>query len=316
MPSSRALAALALAALAGAFGPAAHAASRLVIHLDTPAVVSVDGATLPLPAGSSRAVVNHIIPGPHAVEFRTPTGALEQSVVVDVPADTEVVGRYATGQGLVLTSGGSVRAGTTAVAVSGAPAGPPPPAAPPPSTTFDANEGPAHGQRLPTEGRAGNPEGAAQTIGTVGRVVGGTVAPGATFVVGTAAPAVARGAASLARNAEAGGLSALSGSGPTFRQGRPVPPKVDTGAVDLVSTDGGAYLVFLEGFLLAELGPGRPKANVKLEVGRHLLEIWDASTMVPTWKGVVTIDKNVAVPIELGGGPPRAPTRSWAWQAR
>lgn len=298
----------------------ADAASRLVVHLGQPASVRVDGRTIPPNGG--QVTVNNIAPGPHDIEFQGLNGELVGSARIQVPANGDVQVHWEPGSPLRVT--GAAVAGPAPTAPSAEP--PPPPsevASKPPeegdTTSFDENgEGSAKGQRAPARSQyAGNPQGLGTAVGTAARVGGSTLAPRATGLVGFAAPAVVGTTANMVRNAEAGGVGAISGPGPRAYQGRPIPPAAKTGTVVLVNPPGDPTIVYLEGFVVAQLGPERTKQTVTLEVGRHLLEFWDAETVQPIYKGVVLIDEGASVVVEFSdASAPKATERAWAWQPR
>jgi hypothetical protein len=176
------------------------------------------------------------------------------------------------------------------------------------------NEGNGQSGTRIDEGPAGNYGAWSQTVGTTGRVVGGAVVPGVGgAMAGSVAPAVVYGAANVIRNSEAGGLK----GGSTFRQGRPIPKKADTGTVAFQCPSDDPIVVYLEGFVIAQVGPGSQKSKSRLEVGRHKLEFMDAETGQFIYRGVAEVEKDETITLEIGDAhPPRALDRTWAWSLR
>ena len=296
---------------------AAQAASRLMVTLGQPAQLFLDGQIKV--ASGDRVTVNHIAPGAHLLEFHSLTGEVLEKVQVHVPADAVVRIRW--------TAGAPVQVEGGSVSEPGAPPPVAPPADPgtvgskPPeeqeATSFDVNdEGTASGQRAPSDGPAGNPAAFRQVAGTAARVGLSTVAPAATAITTTAAPALVRGTANMVRTAEAGGAGAFRGSSRPY-QGRPVPPAAKLGRVVLVNEPGDPTFVVIEGFVVARFAPGTSKQTVTLEVGRHTLEFQDAETLKPLYKGVVTVEEGEVVQLQFSDAQaPVATERAWAWSPR
>jgi hypothetical protein len=296
----------------------AEAASRLVIELADPVKVSVDGR--PIVGAAARAVVNHIQPGHHLLEFRAFDGKLAHEVNVEVGVGGEVRGRYSFAQGLVLEG-----ALASAQAAPSGPTGSPAAGAAPPAddkpvvSSFDMNEGSNSG-KVAGSGPSESPNRAeynAQRVASgVARGAVSMAAPslGSALTVGGLA---ARGASTMVRTAPAGGVNAINGSSQSARQGRPIPPKAVTGTVVVVSTSGEPYVVYIEGFVVAQLDNTRPSRKVRLEIGRHTMEIWDADTDAIRWKGVAEVTKDSVLKVEFSDTvAPHATARSWAWSNR
>lgn len=324
----RALCSVAVFVLGLAWSGASWAGARLVITVTDPCVVVLDGTQRHDAQAGQRVAMSHVPAGVHRIEFRSLDGGFLYETLVDLPDATEVAVRYGIQEGAVVTSpmgviGPDVQAGSATPAAAADPsAGPERAAADDPvESSFDTNEGKHNPQRVyeqGTDARA-NYRGFQQAAGTTARVVGTTVAPGGAGVVATGGSYLVRGTTNALRTAEAGGLDALRGgrSGSSFKQGRPIPPQAETGSVTLISTAGEPYLVFLEGFTVATFNPGTTKQKVKLEVGRHLLELWDTDAASVRWKGVVQIDKDQNVTVEFSDAQAPAGTeRGWAWSAR
>jgi hypothetical protein len=314
---------LLLVALGWALSAPAWAAARLVVQVNEPGVkVAIDGR--PVVATAGRVVANHLSAGAHALEFRGPDGQVAHAVTVMLADGDDARGRYTLASGLSV-QGAAPPAQAAAVGpqtspVAAAPPPPPPPAdtTDPAASTFDMNEGGRGG----VGSGPGDVQGPARGTYTAQRVASG-VARGAAVVaapnlvtVTAVGGAVAGGAASLARNAHAGGTRGW-GSSPTPRQGRPTPPKADMGTITLVSTSGEPYTVYLDGFVIAEVGPGKPSQRVRLEVGRHLIELWDGDTNQVRWKGVAELTKDAKMTVQFSDAvAPASPDRSWAWSGR
>lgn len=286
----------------------ASAASRLTLALDEPVMVVIDGAMVSTTMGGQKAVLSAMQPGPHPVEIRSPEGKPLYVGRLDMPDNSEVTARFTRGIGLTVTGGGAHAQETTA-----------------PSATFVAGGTPTNTARsAEATPSAGSPAGTGKTtvsavrdtVGSAALVAGTVVAPVSTFVATNVVPGAASSVGSMVRNADAGGLDAIRGGPTAFRQGRPIPPKVPTGYVEMVSARGEPALVFLEGFLIADMRNGA-KRKVQLEVGRHLIEIWDGETQLVRWKGVVEIQKNTAFQLVFTDEiAPYSPDRSWAWSER
>jgi len=337
----------AVAWLVTVFASVAHAASRVVFELADPAVEVVldHGPVRPMGAPNRR-TAHHVTAGSHVVIIQKGGQELSRSTL-QVPDGASVVVRVDPA-GQLQVSGATATSAAPAGQSGGISHAPPPPppqadAAPPsdgappkgagasalsaatesdqlqPDPTadsFDMNEGNGRANTYGDDGPAGDYGSWSRTVGTAGRVVGGVVAPGVGGAVGTVAPAAAHGAANVVRNAESGGVSALSG-GSTFRQGRPIPKKTDTGYVVFECPTGDNIVVYLEGFVIAQVGPGAQKAKTKLEVGRHKLEFMDADTGQYIYRGVADVEKDQTLTLEIGDAtPPKALDRTWAWSAR
>ncbi len=292
----------------------AQAASRLVLAVTEPVAVYVDGAQVSSPMGG-RAVVNHITPGTHSVVFRGMDGQLTYESWVLIPADAEVSARYDPSRGLVITgdvglvvtapTGPSETRADEAVVVSD-------PNATGTVSSFDMNEGKTNNTNITQPDQAGGDYTQfTRAVGTVGMGVATVVAPTTTTLVTTAVGGVA----ATVRSAESGGISSLGKSSSTPKQGRPVPPKAITGHVKFSNLDGMASTVYLDGFVIAQFtGPTSAARAVKIEVGRHPIEIWDDTTRRPLYRGIVQVDKDYTLLLEFSGTQaPAAPERSWAW---
>ena len=338
----------AAALLSTAFMSAAHAASRVVFELADPAVdVVLDHGHVRPMGAPNRRTAHHVVAGRHTVIIQKGGQELSRSTL-EVPDGASVVVRVDASGGLQV-SGATATAdapprqtsGVTHAAPPSTPdtpgaagaAGAPPKGAgasalgaatqadqlapEPTADSFDMNEGGGRANAPADDGPAGDYESWSRTVGTVGRAAGGVVMPGTGGVVaGAVAPAAAQGAVNLVRNAEAGGLSALSG-GSTFRQGRPVPKKADTGYVVFECPTGDNIVVYLEGFVVGQVGSGTQKSSAKLEVGRHKLEFMDADTGRFIYRGVAEVEKDETLTLEIGdAAPPKALDRTWAWSAR
>jgi len=301
----------------------AWAASRVVVTLTEPATIYLDGQPQNGGMGGQRVVINGVAPGAHRVEVRDINGQVLHSGTLQVPDGAEVTATYGTGPGFVVTSPVGAESGAAAEGTGGGDTPDERPAADDQvASTFDTNEGSVTNAHVATEGRAGNPDGFNKTVNTgaqVARTAGttvGLVSP--TVAVATVAvPAAARGASSMVRNADAGGIDALRGGTSTFKQGRPIPPAAVTGYVEFQDLDGEPAMVYLEGFTIAAFARGDGKKKVKLEIGRHDIEIWDAETAQVRYKGVLQIDKDFTVIVAFSESQaPQATNRSWAWYAR
>ena len=320
--SHRWLASLLVAWLLACLPLAARAAGRIVLTSSEPCTVYLDDQPAVDAMAGMRAVLASVPAGVHALALRTATGEVLFDGRVEVPDGVQVTATFDRGAGLVITSEqGRLLSGEAAPEepVDYGPGGRPPE---PEVTTFDMNEGrPIPARTTPSSRTAGNYEAFSSTVSTAGRVAGTATqvaTPGVATTVSVATGA-ARVASSTLRNAEAGGTSALGrGSrSSTFRQGRPIPPKAVTGFVEFQVDPPHAYVVYLEGFVIAELGPGRPSQKVKLEVGRHHIEIWDPDLAQPVYKGVLMIEKDYTLALRFGpDAPPEAPDRPWMWSAR
>lgn len=300
-----------------------RAASRLVVHLAQPVVVLLDDSTQT--ASGTRVTVNHIAPGLHTVAFESSDGEVLGRVEIDVPPDAVVEVRWAPGQPIV------VQGDQAAEPAAGAPAAPaaqvagaaPPRASAPPapgdSSSFDTNEGTPGRQRSPSLGGTGSPEALGRVAGTAASAGVGAArrsVPGGGLGV-AAVGGVARGAANLVRNAEAGGLDALRrGAGPDS-QGRPIPPKAKIGNVEIVNPSGYPSAVYVDGFEVARFEGGTTRQVVRLEEGRHLLTFTDLRTLKPRYAGLVRITEGARVVVEFGAEAPPVPTaQGWAWESR
>lgn len=347
MPLPASLRRLGLAAVVLALVPAsASAASRVVFQLaDASVDVVLDSAPVrPIGAPNSR-TAHHVTAGTHTVIIQKAGSELSRSTL-QVPDGASVMVQVSA-SGALQVSGATATSAAAPPQAGGvthaAPRPPPPDAAAdaPPERpkgagasalgaaqsgdalapegeagSFDMNEGDGRAGPQGEDGPAGDYGTWSRTVGTAGRVVGGAVVPGVGGAVGTVAPAAAYGAASVVRNAEAGGVGALSG-GSTFRQGRPIPKKADTGMVAFQCPSDDPIVVYLEGFVIAQVGPGSQKAKAKLEVGRHKLEFMDADTGKFIYRGVVDIEKDQTITLEIGDAhPPKATDRTWAWSPR
>ncbi len=321
--SHRWLASLLVAWLFAFLPLAARAAGRLAITASEPCTVYLDDQPAVDAMTGMRAVIAYVPAGVHALALRTATGEVLFDGRIEVPDGARVEATFDRGAGLVLTSDqGRLLTGEAAPEepVDYGPGGKPPE---PEVTTFDMNEGrPVPARSSSSSSRtAGNYQAFSSTVSTAGRVAGTAAqvaTPGVATTVAVASGA-ARAASSTLRNAEAGGTAALGrGSrSSTFRQGRPIPPKAVTGFVEFQESQPHPYVVYLEGFVIAELGPQRPSQKVKLEIGRHHIEIWDPDLAQPVYKGVLMIEKDYTVKLRFGpDAPPEATERPWMWSER
>jgi len=343
--------------LVSSFPTTAHAASRVVFELSDPGVdVVLDHGQVRPMGAPNRRTAHHVTAGSHVVIIQRGGQELSRSAL-EIPDGASVVVRVDPAGGLQVSgataSSDAPRPQAGGVTHAAPPAEPPPSdagappsdAAAPPSDasappkgagasaltaatqsdqlaadptadSFDMNEGNGRAGVQADAGPAGDYGSWSRSVGTAGRVVGGVVAPGVGGAVGTVAPAAAYGAASVVRNAESGGVSALQG-GSTFRQGRPVPKKADTGYVVFECPTGDNIVVYLEGFVVGQVGPGQQKSKTRLEVGRHKLEFMDADTGRFIYRGVAEVEKDETLTLEIGDAAPPKPTdRTWAWSAR
>ena len=194
---------------------------------------------------------------------------------------------------------------------------PPADAQDPSASSFDMNEdgrtGPGAGARRSNPARGSYT--AQRVAGNVARGAAVMAAPNAMSVAAVGGSVVS-GAASMVRNAEAGGTRGW-GTAPAPRQGRPTPPDAEMGTITLVSIAEEPYTAYLEGFVIAEVGPGKPSQRVRLEVGRHLIELWDGDTNTVRWKGVAELTRDAKMTVEFSdAAAPASPDRSWAWSGR
>ncbi|HCH63129.1 MAG: hypothetical protein CL927_16230 [Deltaproteobacteria bacterium] len=311
----------------------AEAASRVVFQLADPTVdVYLDQQAVRPTGAPNKRTVNHVSAGEHTVVIQQRGQELGRHALV-VPDGANVTVR-------VSAAGSLEVSGATASSLAG-------PAAPPTATSragghpgagasalaaaqrtdrlapeeradsFDMNEG--GGKR--SDERSGGDQRADfdrekfnQAVTTTGRVVGGAVAPGRSgTVVAAVTPMAAESAVSVARSAK----SIVSQGSPGFRQGRPVPPQAETGTVAFICPTQDRIVVYLEGFVIARVGPASQKAKSTLEVGRHKLEFLDVDTGQYIYRGVVEIEKNQTITLEIGDAyPPKALDRDWSWSLR
>jgi hypothetical protein len=294
----------------------ALASSRLAITVSEPLRFFFDGAPVSGQLAGNRVVLNSVSPGVHPIEVRTHDGlTVLYNGLVEIPDNSEISARFSRVEGLVVTAG----APPARPVVAGASAAEPVMPAPGASSTGGGSSKSKTAGNAASPDYAGNPEAFGGTIGRAGYLTAATVAPGATAVATYVAPAVANQVSGMVRNAESGGLDALRGNGPGFRQGRPIPPKAKTGTIEFISASNEPYYVFLEGFVIAQFGgaAGAPKKKTTLEVGRHAIEIWDANTMEVRYRGVVQIEHNVGWQLTLTDmTPPESPDRPWMWTAQ
>ena len=342
-----------MCAVVGALGllvaaAAARAASRMVVHIEGHNRVFLDGALL-VNNGTGRVVMNQLQPGVHRLEVHDERGTVLAQHQIDVPDNQELSLSIAANGGAQISAGqvkaapeprpplppsaGSPRtaAGVQRPVDAPAPDAPAGPAgasvaggaavahnandAPEMAQSFDLNEQDGAGSNT----RAPAPTDDWQRVSTTatriaGSGAGAALMPGVGGVVGGyVAPRVASGAANLVRNAEAGGLKDYQKQ--TFQQGRPLPPQAPTGAVVFSSTE--PMLIFLDGFLIGHTGPERPVSKTRLEVGRHALELRDASGVHVRYRGVAVVEKGQTLTLAYGPGEaPHAVERSWNWSPR
>ena len=302
----------------------ADAVSRLVVQVNEPGVqVRVDGR--PVLATGGRVVANHLAAGQHRLEFQGPDGQVVHAVTLVLADGEDARGRYTLDGGLSM-QGGVPAAQAASAAPPRSPVVAAPPPEPPPAdtldpaaSTFDMNEGTQSGVGAGSGGarRGSNFDGyrAQQVAVGVARGAAVVAAPNAVNVA-SAGASVASGAARMIRNSP-GGAPGTWGSSPAPRQGRPTPPEAEMGTVTLVSMAEEPYTVYLDGFVVAQLGPGKPSQHVRLEVGRHLLELWDGDTNQVRWKGVAELTKDSKMTVRFSDDTaPSSPDRAWAWSGR
>ena len=77
-----------------------------------------------------------------------------------------------------------------------------------------------------------------------------------------------------------------------------------------MNLDGEPSTVYLEGFVIADFTEGQTDRTVKLEVGRHAIEIWNAQTLQVMYRGVVQVEKGYTLLVEFSHTQaPQAPAR-------
>jgi hypothetical protein len=314
---------LLIVAFAWGTSATAWAGARLVIQVSEPGVkIAIDGRPVVPTAG--RVVANHLSAGPHSVEFRGASGQVAHAVTVLLDDGAEARGRYTLAEGLTV-EGAPPPAQAAALGPQRSPvAGAPPPAAVaadaqvPVASSFDMNEGSNSGDGAgdgPTRSPSRGAYTAQRVAGSVARGAAVVAAPNV-MTIASVGGSVASGVASLARNAQAGGTRGW-GSSPPPRQGRPTPPEADMGTVTLVSMTGEPFTAYLDGFVIAEVGPGNPSQRVRLEVGRHLIELWDGDTNTVRWRGVAELTKDSKMTVQFSDAvAPASPDRNWAWSGR
>jgi len=291
---------------------AVEASSRLVVDVSDPVTIYVDGMAIQSAMPGQSVKVNHLESGSHAVVFRDQQGQIVDEEWLYVPEGIQILATFDLAAGFVVTypEGGTSPPDEEERAAADDET----------ENTFDKNEGDGTSHATPTTEDSSTSDQWNAASREVRNIVGTTasvVAPGTTSVVNSVAAPVVRTAASSIRNAEAGGVDALRGSGPTFQQGRPIPPQAKTGTVDFFNLLGEPAVIYLEGFTLAVFESGEKNAKVKLEIGRHTIEIWDGDTMRVRYKGVLQIDEGFTVQLAFSdGSPPEATNRSWSWSAR
>lgn len=299
-------------------GPAL-AASRLVVTMQDPGMIYVDDQLIQTGPGVQKAVVNYIDPGVHRILIRQTDGILLYQGTVSIPVDSEVSALFAGERFTVTSPVGTTDSSEAEVAGTQSVAADAKAEAGEVESTFDMNEGSAPTSISSSDStpRAGgnysNWSGTARTAGQVG----GVVAPTVTGAVTLGSVAVSS-AASAVRNACAGGVDSLrrSSGSSGWRQGRPIPPAAVTGYAALSYEGEKPVTIYVAGFVVAELS-GSGSGKVKLEVGRHEVEIWDTAARLVLWKGVLQIEKDYTVPLAFSETrAPVATERPWLWSAR
>jgi len=291
----------------------ASAATRFVLAMAEPANVYVDGQLVHAASAGPR-LTTQLTAGKHLISLTDMAGAKLYTGTIDVPDNAEVKASYARGSGMsVAGTAATVQEGEAGYAV----ADEGDPDLSEVEDSFDMNEGTPNPQRSSEDRYAGDAQAWGNTVSTVGRVAGTATGVGGP-VVTTVAPAAISGAASVVRNAEAGGTSALgrSGSGSSWRQGRPIPPAAKTGTLTLEHTGEAPITIYVEGFEVANL-EGASKGKLTLEVGAHSVQIWHATNRAILYEGRVKIEEGVTVPVVFSEtAAPRATDRAWLWSLR
>jgi hypothetical protein len=274
----------------------AHATARMVISLSGPTTVLVDQAVMHSAGAGARCVLN-LGAGVHLLSFSDSAGTVLQTVSLDVPEGADIQARF--GPTLVITSPAELAATLEA-------------------PSFDSNEG----QRVrPTttynSQYAGNSAGFQDALGSAGSAVGARLEATGPMTGYDAASSAGSYVGTVLRTAEAGGMGAFSGTNRAGRQGRPLPKDEPRGTVVFFNPGGHPTVIYLEGFVLAVWEPGTTtETRVKLEVGRHMLEIRDLQTDAVLHKGELRIDEDFEVQLRIDAiSAPEAVNRSWAWQA-
>ena len=295
------------------FSGSAAAASRLVLTMSEAANLYVDGQLVHAAVGGPRPIVT-LSPGKHALRITDQANKSLYDGSLTVPDNAEIKASYTRGVGFKLTSpvaGAESTEGNGYTVEDGGEAD-----TSEVKSTFDMNEGTPNPQRSHEDSYAGDAQAWGQAVSTTGQVLGtasGIAAPR----ISTGVSTVANGAVSLARNACAGGLDSLSrGSGNTFRQGRPIPPAAKTGKVALQHTGEAVMTVYIEGFEVATITEAG-KGTVVLEVGSHMVQIWNAETKTLLYQGKVKVEEGYTLPLVFSEtSAPVATDRPWLWSAR
>lgn len=290
----------------------AGAASRLIVTVEQPASLVLDGQVHPPAIAGQRVTISHISAGEHTLQVRDPAGQPLYTASLDIPEGTTVQARWSVDRGLTYegasaalplpvhttpSSSPYANLGAGSVTVPGSIAGPSSP------TTV--------GEPLAVSGDSDGLETSSpllQATGTIAKNIAYSAVPGG----------------EIARSFEGSGFGSAAGEAIRSRTGgtqgstkqiiKPDPEAI-LGEAILYNRSALAMDIYVDGMYRGTIAASELNRSMRIEIGQRQLEFWVANQ--PQFKGELQVDQDVPVQLELSAvSTPHSPNRSWAWADR
>ena len=275
--------------------PSSAAASRLVVTASEPVQWAIDGVVIPASVGTTRCAIPHVQAGVRVLTVQDLSGRPLHSERLVVSDGSDVRVQWARGKPFSLSG---ARVEDAAAAMDGvADPGPTPHVSGGSSASHTVE---SHGVRGLRDA-AGRPP-------SVGQVASAVTGSG---IAGVAAGAASSGVRSLTRGAKAGTAFGEPSAGPQ----RIVRPNIVVGAVTFIKPSGDAIVIYEDGMVVAQLGPGKAEQTIRLEVGRRAIEIRSGADHRLLFSGDLTVRREAGVRLEVSEShPPVALDQRWLFK--
>ena len=284
---------MAIAVVAGlALLPGSAAASRLVVAASEPVQWAIDGVVIPASVGTTRCAIPHVQAGIRVLTVQDLSGRPLHSERLLVSDGSDVRVQWARGKPFALSG---ARVEDAAAVKDGVPD-------PVPTAHLSGGSSASH-----SEGSRGvrGLRDAAGSPPSVGQVASAVTGGG---IVGVAASSGVR---SLTRGAKAGTAFGEPSAGPQ----RIVRPNIVVGAVTFIKPSGDAIVIYEDGMVIAQLGPGKAEKTVSLEVGRRAIEVRSGTDHRLLFSGDLTVRREAGVRLEVSeADPPVALGQRWLFK--
>ena len=282
---------------------AAEAASRVVISTPEPLQVFVDGMMVPTSIGTIRTSIPQVTEGEHTFAVHSLTGVRLHAERVLIPDGADVRIQYIPGAAFTISGaeqapGGPPPSSLPASQVSNAPGVVPQGVgSASPSATSARPAGPTAGDVL---------EGSAVSTSRASSLQRVMASPTPTNILTNSA----RGLRSMTAGARAG---TNFGDAPPAAQAIKR-ANVVYGTAVFKKAGGGPIVIYEDGHMITQLGPGPAERSVQLEVGRRELEIRSGVDYQVLFTGDLQVDQLHVEELNVSDtAAPTASVRPWLW---